>query len=121
MPKSAEMFAESFMYIVDKSTPRKKAALKRHGLLYSPMKMKANQCTEKVVKHFKEQMERKKTLKRQFLWSMKVMKKYKLSRTTAVLFNVAPSDIARCKDPDADRKKRSDALSPDAKRKLDFF
>jgi len=83
--------------------------------------MKKSKCTENVIQHLKEQIERKKTLKRQFLWSMKIMKKYKLSRTTALLFNVAPSNIIRCKDPDADRKTRSDALSPNARRKLDFF
>ena len=64
------------------------------------------------------QIKEQKPLKRQYLcWAMKVLKQYNSSRTTSLLFDVAPSDISRSKDPDEERKKRSNALSHDVKRK----
>ena len=74
-----------------------------------------------MIEYFKDKMKETKSNKRKYLTAMKVMKKYNLSRTTYLLLNVQPSDISRCREDDVVRVTRSDAVSSDVKKKLDFF
>ncbi|CAC5385885.1 unnamed protein product [Mytilus coruscus] len=90
-------------------------ALKRKGIICSPNTKKANQCREKIIEYFKEKIKEKKSNKRKYLATIKVMKKYKLSRRTSLLLDVQPSDISRCREDDAIRATRSDALASDVK------
>ena len=42
---------------MEKATPRKKTALKNRGIICSPNKRNENLCREKVIAHFRQQMQ----------------------------------------------------------------
>lgn len=100
---------------MQKSKPRKKAALSKHGVICSPSTRKNNECRKKLVKHFKEVMQQKRSMKVQYLHAMK---KYNMLRTTSLLFDMQPSEIVRVRDVDTPRGKRNDSLSNDVKEKV---
>lgn len=98
LPADPDQYAEIGSHVIQKTTPRKKKALEKKGI-FSSREIKAS------VMFMRELKSQDSKTKRTLMIAIKVMKKYRMLKSTSLLLGIQPSSVIR-QSSEKDRKSR---------------